>query len=163
MIAKADKPLNKAWDKGLTAKERSAIVYYTSIDEPTYNNWEQSYLKANYSKCKGWEANAWRVQCKDHVKAAIRAKWDEMADNSEMTVARVQAMYMEDREMAHVCKQPSAAISAVTGIARLYGMDKDNDQNRAEAPPPLTSEQLDQLREMSAGLAVTGPKLHNTA
>ena len=42
-----------------------------------------------------------------------------------MTIARVQAMYEADRELARQLKQPSAAVSATIGIARLYGMDKD--------------------------------------
>ena len=142
MIAKAD----TRWDEGLTAKERTAVMYYTSVDSESYNNWEQSYLKAGYSQCIGWERNASKVLGKDRVKAAIRQVWDEKADKREMTVARVQAMYMEDRELARSIKQPSAAVSATTGIARLYGMDKDNNQDKIQTPTPMSAELTEQMQ-----------------
>ncbi len=157
MIAKAN-----TWDEGLTAKERSAIEYYTDPASECYNIWYEAYKKANYSQCNNWEANADRVRGKDRIKAAIRLIHEERAEKSEMSLERVQAMYLEDRQMAHDCKQPSAAISAVTGIARLYGMDKDNQQVKAEAPTELTEQQLKDLRELSAGLTSkeqTQPKL----
>jgi len=42
----------------------------------------------------------------------------------DITVERITAMYLEDRELAHQLGNPSAAVSATTGLARLYGLDK---------------------------------------
>jgi hypothetical protein len=46
-------------------------------------------------------------------------------------------MYQAAYDLALATKQSSAMVSACTGIARLYAMDKDN-QTNAEAPTDLT-------------------------
>lgn len=135
MIAKAD-------TRPLTAKETSTIEYYLDPDSESYNNWCESYKKANYATSKGWKANAKRVHDKEVVKAELARRRREIEDKTEMTVGMVQAMYQEARTMAMSINQPSAAVSAVTGIARLYGMDKDNQQDKAVSPDQLSEEDM---------------------
>jgi len=58
----------------------------------------------------------------------IAARIDELQTEHrkrhDITVARIIKMYLEDRELAHQLGNPSAAVSATTGLARLYGLDK---------------------------------------
>ena len=95
------------------------------------------------------------------VEAAIRRIDEAGAAKSETTVESVQAMYQEAYDLAQTTKQASSMVSAVTGIARLYGMDKDASNDKQEAPP-LTDQELEQFKE--AAKLATGPKLkRNTA
>jgi hypothetical protein len=60
-------------------------------------------------------------------------------------------MYNAAYTLAEETKQPSAMVSAVTGIARLYGMDKDT-QTTIEQPAECTEDQLDQARKQVKAL-----------
>ena len=42
----------------------------------------------------------------------------------DITVERITAMYLEDRQIAHDLGQSGPAVSATTGLARLFGLDK---------------------------------------
>jgi hypothetical protein len=138
-------------ERTLTAKEQSTIEYYCSIDSDTHNNWGQSCLKAGYSKCKGWEVNAMRVHNKDIVIAGIEAYKAKSANKTARTVESVDDMYNEAYDLAKTSNQPSAMVSAVTGIARLYGMDKDT-QTTIEQPVELDANQLDEARKQVKAL-----------
>ena len=48
---------------------------------------------------------------------------------ADMTVERVAKMLLDDREMARQLGQPSAAVTAAMGIAKLYGLIVDRTQN----------------------------------
>ena len=52
----------------------------------------------------------------------------------------IDAMYQAAYDLAESTKQSSSMVSACTGIARLYGMDKDV-QTTIDQPQPLTPEQ----------------------
>jgi DNA helicase IV len=65
-----------------------------------------------------------------------------------MTVERVQQMYIGAHDLAVEHNQPSAAVSAITGIARLYGMDKDASLDKQE-PDVLTDKELESFRQLS--------------
>lgn len=144
-------------NRPLTAKEQSAIEYYCALDSDTFNKWGQSYLKAGYSKCKGWERNAYLVRHKDVVEAGIEAYKGKGGAKTARTVESVDAMYEAAYNLANTGNQPSAMVSAVTGIARLYGMDKDSAANNLDQPNPLTEDEQKQLLELSA--RVTGLNL----
>jgi len=51
------------------------------------------------------------------LQAALQRKF-------EINVDVITEMYLADRELAHQLGNPSAAVSATTGLARLYGLDK---------------------------------------
>jgi hypothetical protein len=128
----------------LTAKEESAISYYCDPTSESFNNWAKSYLKAGYSSCKNYQANADKVRAKNVVKAGIEAYKAKLAVRTARTVDSVDDMYKEAYDLAKSSKQPSAMVSAVTGIARLYGMDKDNDTSDTK------SEEIDANQKIEA-------------
>jgi len=145
----------------LTAKEDTAIEYYCDTTSSTFNNWAQSYIRAGYSKCKGWEGNARRVRTKDTVKAGIEAYKAKVATRTARTVESIDAMYQEMFDLAKETKQASSGVSACTGIARLYGMDKDASLDKQEAEA-LTPDELETLRKQAIELTKPTIKL-NTA
>ena len=61
----------------------------------------------------------------NRVKLAIKRIQAVQAVKTGMTIERVQKMYESDRRFAKKCNQAGARVSATTGIARLFGMDKD--------------------------------------
>lgn len=127
-------------NRPLTAKEASAIEFYCDTTSETFNRWGRSCLKAGYSKCKGWEQNASRVLNKDAVQAGIGAYKAKVTARTGRTVQSVDAMQQAAYDLAMSQKQPAAASTAATAIARLYAMDKDNQAN-PDKPQSLTPEQ----------------------
>ncbi|KKN16745.1 hypothetical protein LCGC14_0972820 [marine sediment metagenome] len=82
------------------------------------------------------------------VKAAIAKVLAKLAAQTAFTTDVAQSEYEQARQLALKCNQPSAAVSATTGKARLYGMDKDN------AVKPQAEAQLsDAERQALADLA----------
>jgi len=75
--------------KKLTAKESDAITFYCNLGSETHNDWCASYLKANYSKCGGWQSNAVHVLHKDHVQAAIKARKEAIEAQMDVTAAEI--------------------------------------------------------------------------
>ena len=108
---------------------------------------EQAMIDAGYSKAY---ANSYcgKLWENPRLRAAIRRIDDEMRTESKTTVTSVHSMYQEAYIQALVLNQPSAMVSAVTGIARLYGMDKDN-QIAPDMPASITAAQADEYRGMA--------------
>jgi phage terminase small subunit len=97
----------------------------------------------------------------DRVKEAIAKIQAKNAVDGDMTIEKVQEMYLEMFDLSKQNNQPSSGVSAITGIARLYGMDKDASTDKQE-PDKITTEELERLRELA--VSMSKPKLHeNTA
>lgn len=60
-----------------------------------------------------------------YIKEGLARKQDELAKKQGFKLEDAQRMYEEDRDFARKCRQSGAAVSATTGICRLYGIDKD--------------------------------------
>ena len=74
----------------------------------------------NTHKQRGHEnvTNSYLMRKIDKRREQLRAK-------TGYTIAQAQKEYEEARLLAMTCRQPAAAATAITGKARLYGMDKD--------------------------------------
>ncbi len=81
------------------------------------------------------------------VKAAIARIDKEQAEIGQRTVAGLDKMYADCYTEAQANKQPSAMVSAVTGIARLYNMDQP--EGKADQPASITEEQAARYRDMA--------------
>jgi hypothetical protein len=93
------------------------------------------------------------------VKAAILAIDEAGAAKSETTIESVQEMYNAAYALAQTGNQPSAMVSAVTGIARLYGMDKQTTvtEHTPDQPEGQEADVLDTLnKEYKLKLSGTG-------
>ena len=141
--------------KDLTNKQKAFCREYV-ID----HNGTQAAIRACYSRRTANEQAARllaKVSIKDYI-ARLEAAHSVQAD---MTVEKVQQMYLDAIELAVSNNQPSAAVSGITGIARLYGMDKDASTDKQEAEA-LTPEELELLLEQAKTLTKPNIKL-NTA
>ena len=88
------------------------------------SNAAQAALRAGYA-AQSVRSMACQLLTKVNVKAKIARLRAKLAVKTGMTIAKVQRMYESDRRFAKQCNQAGARVSATTGIARLYGMDKD--------------------------------------
>ena len=121
----------------------------------------EALIEAGYAPRYANSGHCAKIYDRKEVKEAIEGYEADVRVNSDMTVEKVQALYMGAHDLALEHNQPSAAVSAITGIARLYGMDKDASQDKQEAKP-LTDQELEHFRQ--AAKLATGPTLkRNTA
>ena len=77
-------------------------------------------------------------------------------------VDECQAEFEEIRILAKEAKQYPAAVSAITGKARLHGYDKSNDISNPDTASTLTPDDIDKLREMARTVtdnSLQGPQL----
>lgn len=95
------------------------------------------------------------------VKQAIARIDAKTAARSEYSIDKCDDQYSDIISLAIQLNQPSAAVSAITGRARLRGWDKDAGV-KDTAPEPISAEQAEEYRLMAqAGIAdgLKGPKL----
>lgn len=75
--------------------------------------------------------NAARLTTNDDVKARLAELQNRAAAKTEITVAKLTDMYLDDRRQAKELGQPSAAISAVTALGKLHGLVVDRKEIRS--------------------------------
>ncbi len=90
------------------------------------------------------------------VKAAIARIDVVQAQIGHRTVENLDVMYQQGFDAAQTQKNSTGMATNTTGLARLYGMDKDN-QVSTDKPADLTPDELDVLRADAKRL--TGLKL----
>lgn len=91
------------------------------------------------------------------VKAAIARKDAVNAQIGNRTVKDLDRMYQKGYDVAETQKNPTGMATNTTGIARLYGMDKDAGASGGDAVPDLSEQQ--RKAAIAASKAVTGPTL----
>lgn len=100
----------------MTPKQAAFIREYL-IDR----NATQAAIRAGYS-----EQTAFSIGCenlkKPNIAAALADAEAKLQAKAEMTVERVAQMLLDDRQMARELGQPSAAVTAAMGVAKLYGL-----------------------------------------
>ena len=105
---------------------------------------EQAMIEVGYTKtyARKYCGHMW---ANNRLKVAIGRIDAKQGREQGRTVQNLDEMYQAIFDQAKGLKQSSAAVSAVTGLARLYGMDKDNQVN-TDKPADLTPDELDVLR-----------------
>lgn len=112
------------------------------------HNATQAYRKA-YPDCKsGADRAGHRLLSNVEIRAAIAKDMAKSSVKTETTVATVQAMFQAAYDQAKDEHQTSAMVSAATGIARLHGMDKDN-QLHTDKPVDIPDAELELVEEMA--------------
>jgi len=106
----------------LTPKqERFCLVYVES------GNASEAYRTAyDTTKMKSTTVNkrASELLLNGAITGRIAALQTELQKKFEINIDVITKMYLQDRRLAHELGNPSAAVSATTGLARLYGLDK---------------------------------------
>ena len=97
--------------------------------------------KAAYPDNKTPEYSASRLLSNIKVREAIDRDLAKIGAEVGYTVEKCQEEYEQARLLAVELKQPSAVVSAITGKARLYALDKDSQAN-PDQPLPMTDKQL---------------------
>ncbi len=105
-----------------------------------------------YEDCKTAPQSACRLFKNVKFVQMLNIRIEEIKRKTERKVGEIDAMQQKAYNLAMKHKQPAAAVSAGTAIARLYGMDKDNDIGTATAPPPISLADLEVLRKLSLEL-----------
>ncbi len=108
-------------ERAISDKQQSFVDYYCTT--ANYNA-SEAYRMANYSQV-GADANAHRMMVKDSIKQAILNKQAELRAKSGFKVEDVHKLYDRAYLKAEEKAQTGSMVGAATGIARLYGMDKD--------------------------------------
>jgi hypothetical protein len=123
------------------------------------HNKPQALIAAGYKPSYANSGKGTGLYQKQAVKDAIAAYEADMRVDSAMTVERVQQMYLDAIDLAVKNNQPSAAVSGITGIARLYGMDKQTtvSEHTPDQPEGKEAEVLDKLsKQYKIKLSGTG-------
>ena len=91
--------------------------------------------------------NAFALLEKSKIAARIQELQAALQKKFEINIDVITKMYLHDRKLAHQLGNPSAAVSATTGLARLYGLDKQVHHVRND---PI-QELLDEIAGTSLG------------
>jgi phage terminase small subunit len=132
-------------DKKLTLKQEAFCQGYVET-----GNASEAYRRA-YDAAAMKDETIWRKakECLDNGKVTARVELlqAKLAKRHEITVDSVAHELEDARAMAMAEKQPSAAVSASLGKAKLYGLIVD----RSKVDLTTHEEALDQLRELAGG------------
>lgn len=125
---------------------------------------EEAMWAVGYSKAYA-RSYCGQMWANPRLKAAIARLDAKQGAKQARTVENLDEMYQEAYNTSKGLNQPSAMVSAVTGIARLYGMDKDNEIG-GKTPEPISDEQAERYSAMAAAATrerLQGPKLAKEA
>jgi alkylhydroperoxidase family enzyme len=123
--------------KKLNDKQQAFVYNYCTNG----HNATKAYIEA-YPDCKsGHKQSARRLLTNAYVKQAIEVFMNKKKEDVGRTVQSIDAMQQAAYDLAMRLNQPSAAVSAGTAIARLYGMDKDAGAGVKDLPKPLSPEE----------------------
>ncbi len=118
------------------------------------HNAAQAYKEAYPNTKSGYNAHGARLTALDSIQAEIRRIEAVAVQESGRTVESLDGMYQKGFDVAEKQKNPTGMATNTTGIARLYGMDKDA-AVKGDTPEQLTGDALDEIKAMAkAGTAL---------
>jgi len=115
------------------------------------HNQEQALLTVGYGKCTARNGKGAQICADKRVKDALREEEARLVKRSDYTIDNCDADYERVLDLSIELKQPSAAVSAITGRARLRGWDKDH-QVTEQPATVLTPEELEAAQEAARGV-----------
>ncbi len=114
--------------KEISDKQQSFVDHYCT---DANHNQGLAYRMAGYCHL-GADAHASRLVRKGSIKEAIFKKQAELRAESGFTVEDVHKLYERAYNKAEEKAQTGSMVGAATGIARLYGMDRDAGGNKEQ-------------------------------
>jgi phage terminase small subunit len=113
----------------------------------------EAYLNAGYDvKPEVADAAASRLLSDVRVESRVAELLELAATETEKTITDIVKMLEEDRAMARDLKQPSAAITAAMGIAKVLGLIVDKNELTGKNGGPIETADVTQDAERVAGL-----------
>ncbi len=126
-------------DRPLTNKQQAFCREYVKDSNGT-----QAAMRAGYSE-NGAKVRGSELLTISNVMREIRRLLAELVQEMGITVESVHKLYSDAYVSAKTLSQPSAMVSAATGIARLGGLDKDS-QAKQDTPEELTQSEMEQAQ-----------------
>jgi hypothetical protein len=80
---------------------------------------DEAYIIAGYAENR---FNASRLKTNEYILHRIEEILSSAAESAEVTIDWLRRMFLEDRALARQLGQPSAAVSAMNSIGKLYGL-----------------------------------------
>ena len=108
--------------KMLTSKQTSFCQAYVEIGNAS-EAYRRSYNSDTMKSQTIWK-KASELLDKDHVRGRIQELQAEHRKAHDITVEKITTMYLADRALAHELANPSAAVAATTGLARLFALEE---------------------------------------
>ncbi|KKM73897.1 hypothetical protein LCGC14_1405770 [marine sediment metagenome] len=130
-------------------KDQSTVEAIAREFTSNGRNEEEAMLTVGYSKSYARSGLGHRIYADIRIKAAIARIDAVQAQIGHRTVKNLDLMYQSGFDIAKIQKNPAAMATNATGIARLYGLDKDNEVGGDKATI-LTPEQAQTYRDMAA-------------
>lgn len=131
----------------LTPKQQRFIAEY-AID----CNATQAAIRAGFAR-PGCRDTGRRLLKKPAIQQAVDAELRRRRQAAKYSRDKAEAEYEEARLLALASKQPSAAVMAIRGKARLYGLDRDVIEALPDAGRQLSAEERTQLAAAAAAAA----------
>lgn len=138
-------------------KQQEFILEYCSNGHNATKAYKTAYPDCN----SGHRQAGARLLTYVDIEAKINEHMANMGKEQGYSVEQCQQEYEEARQRAITCKQVSAEIQAVTGKARLYGMDKDVHVAQ-DTPNTLSGQDLEHAQAVAKAaleLKHGGPRL----
>lgn len=118
-------------------------------------NATQAAIRAGYSAATAEQQGYQQLQ-NPSVREAIEALEAEHRERCNVTVEALTRELFAARDLAHSIGQPSAAVSAIMGIAKLHGLivDKRVTENINRSAQEMTDDELTAIVRAKDGAAV---------
>ena len=124
-----------------------------------------AYVEAGF---KANDGNAATLKGNQRIATRLAELQNKAAAKTEITVAKLTEMYLEDRKLARDNVQTAAAVSAVTALGKLHGLIIDQSKSettvryvaRAEMPAKTMDEWLTRVKKPNGnGATIPDPTL----
>jgi hypothetical protein len=110
----------------------------------------EAYIRAGYGE-KGARQNASRLIANDCIARRIGELQAGAARKHEINVDKLTEMLVADRELARAEGQASAAVSAVTTLAKLHGLLIDRKEIKQSMVDEIPYEEREAMIELLRG------------
>lgn len=107
------------------------------------NNQRHAYMEAyNCENCKETSIDVAASKLMRDAKVSLRLAELQAAaqKRNEITVDTITAMLREDRDLARDIQQPSAAVAAAMGLAKVHGLIIDRSKLSGDPDNPVVTE-----------------------
>lgn len=115
-------------NRPISDKQQSFVDHYCT---DANHNASMAYRMAGYSHL-GANAHSSNLVAKSSIKQAITTKQAKLRTEKGFTVDDVHKLYERAFDLAEDKHQTGSMVGAATGIARLYGMDRDAGGNKEQ-------------------------------
>ncbi len=130
-------------------KDESTVEAIARAFTSNGRNEEEALLEVGYSKSYARSGLGNRVYSNVLLKEAIARIDAKQAQIGQRTVESLDEMYQAGFDIAKTQKNPTGMATNTTGIARLYGMDKDNDAGKGDTPTVLSAADAEVFQAMA--------------